>query len=364
MGASGISRRWSPGSADAQPALACVGIKDDCSAGADGRATRWVPPAAVTRVGDATQGRSGGRRGLAGGRSGIGTAAIRPHVGQGHDLDRQAAELAARAAALRGAAVNVDKGNAGEIEVGRRLDILDGSGCHVLHDRRKDRRSPANLDHVVIGPAGVLVIDTKNWSGGLLHLDERGMRMGRWRKDDTLQSCKTDAELVERVAREAVPGAHCIGVLAFVQDVGLTRPVLHRGVVMVQQEQLLSWLTRLPRRLDVAQVEALSEHLRAALPARAKRHRNQDGQAPTAHPAPSVPEQWAPPAATTANSTDAGRKARARADARKRLRNGMLKIAVMAAVVLTLPTTMPLAQEHVMEPLAADLTDSFGDASP
>src|SRR5687768_6626707 len=99
------------------------------------------------------------------------------------ELELRARELAEQAARLRDVTSKVEKGNEGERRIGDRLDILDGAGWHVLHDRRKSSSSRANLDHVVVGPPGVLVIDAKNWSGGLLRLDGRGMRMGSWRKD-------------------------------------------------------------------------------------------------------------------------------------------------------------------------------------
>lgn len=129
------------------------------------------------------------------------------------DLDAAARLLTDKAAALRGAADNVRKGNEGEMLVGQQLDLLDGAGWRVLHDRRKSVTSPANLDHVVVGPSGVFVIDSKNWSGGLLRLDERGMRLGSWRKDDALHAAEVDAELVQGLARRAVPDVHAVGVL-------------------------------------------------------------------------------------------------------------------------------------------------------
>ena len=279
-------------------------------------------------------------------------------------LERQAADLAARAAALRGAATAVAKGNDGEEQVERRLDVLDGSGWHVLHDRRKDRRSPANLDHVVVGPAGVLVIDAKNWTGGLLRLDDRGMRMGRWRKDDALHACRADADLVRRIARETVPDVHVVGVLAFVQDVGLTGPVMHQGVVACQQDQVLPWLAGLPRLLTVDQVDRLAAHLRAALPARTATP-TPDRATSGTRKAVSLPEQWVPPASNAGKTAKAGRqqerKARKRADARRELRNGALRLAVFAAVVFTLPTTMPIMQDRVIAPLAERFVDGFAD---
>jgi len=113
------------------------------------------------------------------------------------DLEEEARQLAQKAAALRGAADSVRKGNEGEMLVSERLDVLDGAGWRVSHDRRKSVTSPANLDHVVVGPPGVFVIDTKNWSGGLLRPDERGMKLGSWRKDDALHAAKVDADLVQ-----------------------------------------------------------------------------------------------------------------------------------------------------------------------
>jgi hypothetical protein len=35
----------------------------------------------------------------------------------------------------------------------------------TLHDVRWPGRRLANIDHVVIGPGGIFVIDSKNWSG-------------------------------------------------------------------------------------------------------------------------------------------------------------------------------------------------------
>lgn len=51
----------------------------------------------------------------------------------------------------------------GEVVLGRRLDAAEGV-C-VLHDRRIPG-SKANIDHLVIGPRGVFVIDAKHYKGG------------------------------------------------------------------------------------------------------------------------------------------------------------------------------------------------------
>jgi hypothetical protein len=46
-------------------------------------------------------------------------------------------------------------------------------GVHVLHDRREPFRSRANIDHVLVGPAGVTVVDTKHWAGAVKIAEDR-----------------------------------------------------------------------------------------------------------------------------------------------------------------------------------------------
>ncbi len=68
------------------------------------------------------------------------------------------------------------QGAIGERHTAQRLaKHLEGSGVRLLHDRRVPRHGQANIDHIAVGPAGVLVIDSKShrgkvktdWRGGL-----------------------------------------------------------------------------------------------------------------------------------------------------------------------------------------------------
>ena len=57
-------------------------------------------------------------------------------------------------------------GAKGERKVADHLEKkLAGSPCRILHDRQ--RRGQANFDHLVVGPAGVTVIDTKEIVGNV-----------------------------------------------------------------------------------------------------------------------------------------------------------------------------------------------------
>jgi Nuclease-related domain len=58
------------------------------------------------------------------------------------------------------------RGAQGERHTARLLDRLTRDGFVVFHDLAVPD-SPANIDHLVIGPSGVFVIDSKQWTGGV-----------------------------------------------------------------------------------------------------------------------------------------------------------------------------------------------------
>ena len=64
------------------------------------------------------------------------------------------------------------RGAAGERRTARVLAVLERHGWAVLHDLAVPRRQ-ANIDHLVIGPGGVFVIDSKQYRGRL-QLDPSG----------------------------------------------------------------------------------------------------------------------------------------------------------------------------------------------
>ena len=63
-------------------------------------------------------------------------------------------------------------GAVGERRLGEKLEGLGGSVV-ALHDRRVPR-SRANIDHIVVGPAGVYVVDAKHYKGASLSIRRSG----------------------------------------------------------------------------------------------------------------------------------------------------------------------------------------------
>ncbi len=90
-------------------------------------------------------------------------------------------------------------GAVGEERLGRRLDGLVGDGVHVLHDRRIPG-TRANIDHIVVCPSGVFVIDAKKYTGRPTLRVEGGIL--RPRVETLLVGSRTCTKLVDGVQKQ------------------------------------------------------------------------------------------------------------------------------------------------------------------
>ena len=126
-----------------------------------------------------------------------------------YDVARRQRDKAAR---LERSAALWEKGAAGEVAVATALAALP-AGWVVLHDLAWPGRQRANLDHVVIGPGGVFVVDAKNWSGRIEVRDHVLTQDGR-RREEAVSSVAAAAIAVQAL----VSPLDCDGVLCFVRD--------------------------------------------------------------------------------------------------------------------------------------------------
>jgi hypothetical protein len=97
------------------------------------------------------------------------------------------------------------KGASGEVATGRLLDSLP-HGFAVRHDVPMPG-SRANIDHVVVGPAGVFTIETKNYQHGVQTARGRVTSAGRRRKgmvDQAQRQSDAISALTEEVVRPIV----------------------------------------------------------------------------------------------------------------------------------------------------------------
>lgn len=145
----------------------------------------------------------------------------------------------------------------GEQIVASRLAELESEGWRVLHDVHWPGRPKANLDHVVIGPGGVVVIDTKNWSGDV-ELRDGELRRNGYRANrinSVLDQAGAVAALLEPQHRHLATGWICL--------VGQPELAGHSssGIRIEGTETLLAALRSMPTVLAKETVEVVEQYL-------------------------------------------------------------------------------------------------------
>jgi hypothetical protein len=128
------------------------------------------------------------------------------------------------------------RGAAGERHTARLLDRLTRDGFMVFHDLAVPD-SPANVDHLVIGPTGVFVIDSKQWTGSVRQGADGLVWHNHYRLDRTLETVCWEAETVSRLLGTRIHPLLCVHG-AHVQGGGLHA----QGVAIVPAHLLRSAL--------------------------------------------------------------------------------------------------------------------------
>ncbi len=121
-----------------------------------------------------------------------------------------------------------DRGATGEEQVGGLLDGLAGDGWHVIHDASLGR---GNVDHILIGAAGVFTVETKSHPGPV--------KVGRVH-GATLSQAQAQRKAIERVTGERVEA------LIVFSRAWVDKPLARRkGVRVTPARMLAGYLERL-----------------------------------------------------------------------------------------------------------------------
>jgi hypothetical protein len=129
------------------------------------------------------------------------------------------------------------RGAAGERRTARLLRRLSRDGFVVFHDLAVPGNTSANVDHLVIGPTGVFVIDSKQWSGSV-HQSTDGLAWhNHYPLDRTLATVRWEAETLGRLLGTRIAALLCVHG-AHVQGGGLDA----QGVAIVPAHLLRSAL--------------------------------------------------------------------------------------------------------------------------
>jgi Nuclease-related domain len=101
------------------------------------------------------------------------------------------------------------RGAKGEQRTARLLDRLGREGYVSFHDLAMPG-SPANLDHLVVGPSGVFVIDSKQWTGEVHQSVDGLVWHNHYRLDRTLASIHWQAETLGRLLGVPIAPLICV----------------------------------------------------------------------------------------------------------------------------------------------------------
>ncbi|MFI6485512.1 nuclease-related domain-containing protein [Nonomuraea sp. NPDC050663] len=165
-----------------------------------------------------------------------------------------------------GAASSWRRGAIGERRTARHLRILTRLGYTVLHDRALPR-GRANVDHLVVGPTGVFVIDSKMW-----RRDQKIRGGGRWaRKGRVITPSDVRSLLYETRSVAGVLGTagrpvQVVAVLAVHGPHVPWRGQVVHGAQVLRPSLLTSWILDRPKVYDKTAVEHLALAAERAFP--------------------------------------------------------------------------------------------------
>lgn len=181
----------------------------------------------------------------------------------------RAAALHEDAERIRAEAAHWQRGAEGEERVGALLDAADRSSMRVLHDRLlSPDTSQANLDHIVVCPGGVFLVDTKNWVGDSTEYHGSLMQhftsaQGRQTvcKNDELHKVRSMAGRMTTLCGMPVTPVIC---LAGSATFAATEPLY--GVEVVSINRLVPWLRSRAPVLPDDRIPTLAVELSARFP--------------------------------------------------------------------------------------------------
>src|SRR5215211_408117 len=159
-------------------------------------------------------------------------------------------------------ACNWQRGARGERRTARQLNRLTRHGWVVFHDLAVPD-SRANVDHLLIGPAGVFLADSKNWRGRLVFAPDGTLWHGSYPLTATLATIGFEAAAIAEAL--AVPG---LAVEPLLVVHGSTIPWGEQylgGMAILPAQRLVPTLLALPVLLTDQQVTQLAQRVMARL---------------------------------------------------------------------------------------------------
>ncbi len=171
------------------------------------------------------------------------------------ELHKEAEALAALARSKEREARNYQVACVSEQRLADVLRGLDALQWRVFADRVWPGSSRANIDFVLVGPGGIVVLDAKDWSEP--HIEGGTLFRGQAEAGDQVDKLiALQDRLATLLAPQGIAGtAICVSMVFTSQPL---RPTALGPVTAVGDRHVLDWLLRLPLRLNPQQIHHVS----------------------------------------------------------------------------------------------------------
>jgi hypothetical protein len=160
------------------------------------------------------------------------------------------------------------QGAEGERRTAKALRKLRRRGWHVVHDLADGR---ANRDHVVVGPGGVFLLDTKSpggrvtVKGDVWHVDRPGNPHAAYAQRDLANRVRRAAiRLKQDIERATDQSGLWVNAVVVVWGTFDQRIVEGDNITFVHGDELASWLGGRPVKYQPPKIEALGAALSVA----------------------------------------------------------------------------------------------------
>jgi hypothetical protein len=148
-----------------------------------------------------------------------------------------------------------------EHRMSRLLAPLAHHGHVVLADRALPG-SLAHLDHLVVGPQGVTLVDSKNWRHRRVVSGRRGrIRIGKISGRTAVRTAILETELVHKALVAELGHDVPVDAVLAVHGAGMAnwRSPAVGGIPLVRAERVRNWIMDRPARLGASEVSRLAE---------------------------------------------------------------------------------------------------------
>jgi hypothetical protein len=155
-------------------------------------------------------------------------------------------------------------GDAGEQRLREAVAPLAEAGWSALHNRL--RPHGGNIDHILIGPSGVYVLDAKAWTGPVTFAGAVIRSNGRNRSSSLEALADQAAEVRDVLRKSGYAGEVAAGLVLTGADPGPSEATRVGHVTVCGITGLVDSLTKRPRNLTPTEVTNLSKRIGQAFP--------------------------------------------------------------------------------------------------